>query len=176
MQSIVIPMRCSESGKRLRVIFARPQADMPYRVREIKSGSGVSTGVPPSDVPALTAGTPSANTIHVSVTNQALDARQVNWIGFRCPHCDGRSTQSVIRCGRCGELVCGSTYHVLDGGRYDFSCGACGNKVRGFAGGTIDSFDAKPVGPLPSQSPALPAGKGLLGAAKRMLPRGKEKT
>jgi hypothetical protein len=172
LQSVVIPMRCSESGKRLRVIFARADADSVYQIQEIKSGSAVSTRVGPSDAPALVAGIPAAGVQHPSIDNGVVDARLVSWNGFLCPHCQAGSPTSVIRCGRCNELVCGATYRPLRGGRYVFSCGACGNKTSGFMTRPIESFDAKPVGPAPSEVPALPAGRGILGAARGLLPRG----
>ncbi len=173
METIVIQVHCSGNGRPMRVMFAREDARRPFGLQEVKPGTAVSTTINPA-THALPSGGGSGNSpIHVDVSGRAVDASDVRWEGFSCPHCqhDGRLV-TVVQCGHCGELICGGTYKVQRE-KYTFSCGVCGMKGHGRRGRNIRTFDARPGAPAPTL-PALPAGRGLLGAAKRLLPRGKQ--
>jgi hypothetical protein len=174
MELIEVSMRCSESGKLVRVIFSRAGERLWFEIHDIKSGSSVSTAASSPDALALSPGPRGDGAIRLDLSARALDAGVVSWNGFLCPHCRKHSSITVLRCGRCHALVCGATYRPLGDGRYEFSCGACGHEGRGRNLGMIESFSAKPSGSgAGGDVGALPPGKRLLGAAKRLLPRGK---
>jgi hypothetical protein len=171
MESIVIQGRCRQTRKLFRVHFAHDGGHY-YRVESVRGGSSVSAAVQDSHLlesghaksAATEAGTVSA------VDGTEVSAWALDWSGAACPYCDAGSEygMSVVQCGGCAGVICG------DGGKKRFNCPHCRQRLNvGVGGKSIESFLARPSAPARSDAPALPPGRGLLGSAKRLLPRGK---
>jgi hypothetical protein len=166
--TIVVPMRCSLNARPFRVIFSREHPHDPYIITDIRAGSSLSSAAPSGRAKNKQAkGAAEAGTTPAG-GSLSLDAGELLWFGLRCPHCDDGRT--MIECPGCDSLCCsGSLQDRLDGSY--FTCGNCGTKGR-LGGGEIERIGAQRAGGAPL---ALPEPKkGLLGGARRLLPRGKK--
>ncbi len=98
-----IAFKCSKTGESFGVLLEKSDK---YRITQIdKAGEGTSDFKP-----------------------FALEAEDVDFSGFYCPCCGFDSSKGIysfIRCGKCGELICGSSTRKVEFGT-EFKC-FCGN-------------------------------------------------
>jgi hypothetical protein len=171
MESVTVEVRCSKTGRVMRVGFVRPSAEYIFSIEAIVPGSGVSANIGQTELPDGR-GEKRSKVIYVDNAPRA-DADEFNWLTFQCIHCDRPwEVTPILECGACDTLICTGTLRREGRDRVSYSCAICGVKTRGRLGGDIESYRARPGKAAP---PALPTGRsGLLGRARNLLPGGKD--
>lgn len=126
----ILTFRCAKTGGRFNAHFVARAEGRLYVVDRIgivadATGNGSGTGGEPEPVVEYTTG-------------------QFSFHGWYCPHCGwakGQVRTLFIRCGQCGEMVCGSRIDYNVTGPAIFVCyDACG--YAGRVGGTITNYRA----------------------------------
>ena len=173
MEHNALRFRCSKTGQIFFVGFSRSDTSKDFQIVATQkmpdlnfeeSQNGVKSSLPVSKTGAEKAkgniqneSTPTQN---IPSPNADLDINIFDFTGWECPYCGHKKTGDFprfIKCGECGELVCGSKTSLLPDGRKIFSCySECGHsgEVKGSMK-SIKGIEAK-------QNPALPAPKKLL--------------
>jgi hypothetical protein len=169
MDTLIVAMRCGQSGRPFRVAFDAARLGAPYRVSAIAEGSGITVSLGGGGEPRLASGGATA-TLDESVAN----ADDLEWGGLVCPFCHIHAPPA--RCVSCGTLLCLSAALPEDR-RLSFLCPVCGWKQKpgrprflpiGWL--RIGRFRTqKPLRIEAHEMTALPAAHGLLGTAKRLL-------
>lgn len=155
-ESVSIPMRCAETGKKFHAHFYWNNSRKSYVITDVvpeepgpQAGYGRSEVVnhhapagpaSPDRIPSKEGSAPAAP------GPAAYEAKtsEIDWDGFYCPHCGHKSHPSFVKCGVCKELVCGA--RVIRGNiRNIFRChDGCGHQGE-LGGAPISSYSTRPL-------------------------------
>lgn len=130
-----IEFRCAKTGEKFIAVLIRHSEKHKYTIQSMMKTDQSNASIE-SAVHAATLNTVKATDV---------DPSDVTWSGWYCPCCNHRRNpefdNDYVRCGTCGQMVCGGRGHTLEDGSEMFVCtNACGNS--GKISGTIDSYKA----------------------------------
>jgi hypothetical protein len=122
--------RCAKTGAKFYAFFDRHDSSQRFRITKLLTDHSINTA------PALRRN---------ARAREIFSVRKFDFVGWFCPCC-GHGKQSYVdmafvRCGKCGECVCGATIKQIQNGARTFVCHpGCGGS--GVISGEIAEYDA----------------------------------
>jgi hypothetical protein len=169
MDTIIVSMRCGRSGRPFRVAFDASRAGH-YAITSIAAGSGLTVTPAATGEPLLPSGGGTS-----TLTESVALADDLDWSALVCPFCGVHAPPT--RCASCRAVLCMAAYLPPEP-RLAFACPVCGwkqhvgGRIRWLPFGWLRVGRWRRTRPLrleAGEMTALPAAKGLLGTAKRLL-------
>lgn len=134
-----VRFRCAKDDGHFKITMKRTNSDELFGVHRISRTDSIGRSLKP--VTGTVVANAGQNSVNDRKSYHDYGANEFSWQGFYCPCCGyaDNSDHSFIRCGRCGELVCGSRVSKDVAGKLHFECyPSCGG--HGPISGKIESF------------------------------------